>query len=77
MSITGNDQDFIDSFDCDVYEKDSLFHYTEYPSKSAINKNDLSFSNVESSSECASKYDSQIKNNLRIAKIKVNRRFHD
>ncbi len=60
MSITGNDQDFIDSFDCDVYEKDSLFHYTEYPSKSAINKNDLSFSNVASPSECASKCDSQV-----------------
>ena len=58
-SLSTDDQDYKDSFDCDVYEKDTLFHYVEYPSKSSVNKNDLSYGNVGSPSECASKCDAQ------------------
>ena len=58
-SLSLNEQDYTDAFDCDIYEKDSLFHYTVYPSKSSVNKNDLSFANIRSPSECATKCDAQ------------------
>ena len=59
-TVAEENQNFKESYDCDVYEKDALFHYTEYPSKSSINKNDLSFNNVASPSECAQKCDQSV-----------------
>lgn len=57
--LTSNDpNDYIDSEECDVYEKDSLFHYTEFPAKATINLNDKNIK-VESPGECARKCDQE------------------
>ncbi|CAF0773656.1 unnamed protein product [Brachionus calyciflorus] len=51
--------DFFEINECDVYEKDSLYHYNEYPTKSFINKNDKQLEKVKSPSECASFCDNE------------------
>jgi hypothetical protein len=46
---------------CDIYQRDVLFHYTEFPGKSVINKKvDILYKNIQTNRDCANLCDNEI-----------------
>lgn len=56
---SANDQYVQD--ECNVYEQDALFHYTQFPLRSTVNSKDKKYKDVKSASECAIKCNNEEK----------------